>query len=145
MTLLAAELQVPCAADTLFWWVEDLSRYPAWLDLVHHAEPEPDPGPAAWAVTLASQLGPLRRSKRLRMVRTVVEPARRARFERREADGKEHAAWVLEATVGSVPAGSRLTMELRYDGRFWGPVLERVLREEISRARPSLTALVTAP
>lgn len=142
MTALTADLEAPCPPAALFGWVDDLARYPVWLDLVREARPL---GADRWEVTLTASLGPLRRSKRLRMTRTELEPGTRARFERREDDGREHASWVLEARVEDHPAGSRLTMDLRYDGRFWGPVLERVLRDEINRARPRLAALVGAP
>ena len=36
--------------------------------------------------------------------------------------------------------GSRLTMHLHYGGGLFGPVLERVLRDEIERSRPRLLA-----
>lgn len=137
-----ATLAATCPPDDLFRWVEDLTRYPSWLDLVRSADPiDPD----TWSVVLAAQLGPVRRSKRLTMVRTGLVPegpSRHARFERREPDGKDHAAWELDAEVVPTPAGSELIMELRYDGRWWGPVVEVVLREQIESARPRLAALV---
>jgi hypothetical protein len=141
------DLQAPCAPEVLFAWVDDLARYPRWLDLVPRAEPEPplegDPG-LAWSVDLRARLGPLARSKRLRMVRTVHEAPRVARFERLEHDGREHSDWVLQATVEPVGgAGSRLTMHLHYSGGMFGPVLEKKLHDEVARCRPRLLALVT--
>ena len=47
----------------------DLSTYPEWLALVTEAEPQ---GDHTWLVTLRARLGPLARSKRLRMVRTQL-------------------------------------------------------------------------
>lgn len=149
-------LEARCSAEELFVWVDDLGRYPQWLDLVPRAEPaspvDGDPGPA-WAVDLQARLGPLARSKRLRMARTVHDPPAPstaggappavARFERREHDGREHSAWSLEARVDSLGDGtSRLTMHLHYGGGLFGPVIEGLLREEVERSRPRLLALV---
>ncbi len=133
----------PCSPAELFTWVDDLARYPAWLSIVTRADAEP--AGDAWAVELRGRVGPLARSKRLRMVRTVLQPPRSVRFERSESDGRSHAPWVLEATVDGVAEASRLTMALHYGGGWWGPVLERVLRDEIERSRPTLLGLVSGP
>lgn len=142
-----AELDAPGPPSAVRAWVDDLERYPAWLDIVARAHPlaadSADPGPA-WEVDLRGRLGPFARSKRLRMVRMSPVAARTIRFERRELDGRSHAAWVLEATVEESGGGSRLTMRLAYDGRFVGPVIERALADEIERARPRLRQLVAA-
>ena len=37
------------------------------------------------------------------------------------------------------------TMRLHYDGALWGPVLERLLRDEIEQGRGRLLALVSGP
>ncbi len=142
----AAHLDAPCPPEALFVWVDDLSRYPEWLDLVARAQPAPamdgDPGPA-WLVDLRARLGPLARSKRLRMVRTDHLVPAVARFERLEHDGRDHSSWVLEAQVEPVAGtGSRLTMHLHYGGAMFGPVLERLLQDEIDRSRSRLLALV---
>lgn len=139
-------LDAPCPAVELFSWVDDLGRYPRWLDLVPRAEPAPpeagDPGPA-WLVDLRAKLGPLARSKRLRMVRVTHQPPERVRFERLEHDGRQHSAWVLEARVAQVGAdASRLDMGLHYGGGLFGPPLERLLHDEIARSRPRLLALL---
>jgi hypothetical protein len=143
---LTATLDAPCGPEELFAWVDDLGRYPAWLTIVTRAEPvAPVEGALAWEVDLRGRLGPLARSKRLRMERTVLEPGRRAAFERRERDGRHHADWALFAEVEPRPGGgSHLTMRLHYGGGLWGPVLERLLRDEIEQAKPRLLALVTA-
>lgn len=125
----------------LFPWVDDLSRFPSWLDIVPAAvatDPHPDDAGPAWSVHLRGRLGPFARSKRLRMVRTVHEPDERARFERVEHDGRSHAPWVLEAGVAPTDSGSILTMRLHYGGRLWVPALDRLLAEEIERSRPRL-------
>ncbi|MCB1006842.1 MAG: SRPBCC family protein [Acidimicrobiales bacterium] len=138
-------LEVASAPAAVFAWVDALDRYPRWLDIVVRAESADaapgDPGPA-WRVDLRGRLGPLSRAKRLRMVRTVHDAPRRAVFERREVDGRSHSPWVLDATVDPAPSGARLTMRLHYGGSLWGPVLERMLRDEVERSRPRLAAAV---
>lgn len=140
-------LDVAATPEALFAWVATLDRYPGWLDIVARAEPAPaadgDPGPA-WLVDLRGRLGPLSRAKRLRMVRTAHTPPERATFERREVDGRSHSPWVLDATVAPSADGARLTMHLHYGGGLWGPVLERMLRDEVEHSRPRLAAAVEA-
>ena len=139
---ISADLTAPCPPSELLAWVDDLGRYPRWLTIVTSAIPVPavegDAGPA-WLVDLRGRLGPLARSKRLRMVR-IENTGDRAVFERREADGRSHASWVLEASVTPIDDGSRLVMHLHYGGSLWGPVLERMLGDEIERSRPRLLA-----
>jgi hypothetical protein len=153
-----AELIAPCGPDELYGWVEDLGGYPRWLEIVTRAEPLDGDAAAsgaagsdgagsgddrpAWAVDLRGRLGPLARSKRLRMVRTVHD-GRTARFERAELDGRAHSPWILDATVEEHPDGSRLAMRLHYGGGLFGPVLERVLKDEITRSKDRLLTLVT--
>jgi hypothetical protein len=143
-----ATLDAPCGPDTLFAWVDDLVDYQRWLEIVPAVRAQDD---GSWLVDLRGRFGPLARSKRLRMVRTELEPGRHVRFERDERDGRRHSAWVLTADVegrgddGAEGAGgSRLTMRLHYGGNLWGPVLERFLRDEIERSKPRLLALASA-
>ena len=142
-----ASLEAAVAADALFSVVGDLGTYPEWLDIVPRAEPAPcadaDAGPA-WSVDLRGQLGPLRRSKRLRMVRTVSTPSELAVFERREIDGRSHSDWIMRARIdrGASTGTSRLTMELHYGGSMWVPMLDRLLAEEIERSRTRLLHLL---
>jgi hypothetical protein len=68
--------------------------------------------------------------------------AGRVRFERVEHDGRQHSPWVLSAQVDAAEDGSRLSMHLHYGGSLGGPLVERLLAEEISRSRPRLLALV---
>lgn len=140
---IVATLDAPVAPAALFAWVDDLARYPDWLDIVPRAvavDPHAhDVGPA-WSVDLRGRLGPFARSKRLRMVRTACEPARHARFERVEHDGREHSPWVLDAEVDGSDDESRLTMRLHYGGRLWMPAFDRLLADEIERSRPRLLA-----
>ena len=143
---LTATLDAACTPEVLFGWVGSLDTYDQWLDIVPRTEPAPavdgDPGPA-WFVTLRGRLGPLARSKRLRMVRTEHHPPSVAVFERLETDGRDHAPWVLRATVTGDASSSMLTMELHYGGSLWVPLLDRLLTGEIESSRRRLRALVT--
>lgn len=140
-----ATLDARCTPEELYEWVGSLDTYDRWLEIVPRTEPAPaapgDPGPA-WHVTLRGKLGPLARSKRLRMVRTEEDPPHRVRFERRETDGRDHAAWVLTATVTVDGPTSTLTMDLHYGGTLWVPLLDRLLTSEIEASRSRLRALV---
>jgi len=138
-----ASLEAPCAAARLFELVDDLSTYPEWNGLVHSADPEPGRD-AVWDVQLRARLGPLARSKRLRMVRTARDPENHTvTFERDQADGKNHSAWVLVADIVEHEGISTLTMHLHYGGSLWsGGALERVLAEQITSGRERLLELV---
>lgn len=121
----------------VFGYVQDLTTYPSWFTIVDRVEPlgAADGDEPAWAVDLAARLGPFKRTKRVRMIRTVLDLAeRRARFERAEADGRVHSAWTLEARVDDHPQGCRLHMHLHYGGVGWVPGVELILREEARRA-----------
>ena len=141
MTPITAEVEAACPPEQLFAWVDDLSCYPRWLELVRRAERI---APETWSVVLSARLGPFRRSKQLTMVRTERVAARSVRFERREPDGRQHAAWVLDVLLDANDGGSRLAMTMSYGGRWWGPIVERVLGEEIASARPRLVALASS-
>jgi hypothetical protein len=150
-----ATLAADVPVDALFDVVEDLGTYPDWLDIVSRAEPvdvvaadaaEPEGrvDGAAWSVDIRGQVGPFRRSKRLRMVRTRCERPNEVRFERREHDGRRHSEWVLSAELldpasGGVP---ELRMRLHYGGNLWVPMLDRLLSDEIERSRPRLVEYV---
>lgn len=145
-----ADLEAACRPDELFAWVDDLTNYPPWLEIVTQAQPLESPGTAAdaapeqlaWAVDLRGRLGPMARSKRLRMVRTRHDPGRSVTFERSELDGRDHSPWILEVEVGGEGERSRLSMDLHYGGGLFGSVIERVLRDEIDRSRDRLRDLV---
>jgi hypothetical protein len=141
---LVADVDLDCSAAVLFSIVEDLGRYPEWLDIVAKAEPLDEPEPS-WAVDLRGRLGPLARSKRLRMVRAEHAAPTRVVFERAEVDGRQHSAWRLSADVDALGGDrSKLRMHLHYGGSLFGPVLERVLRDEIERSKGRLRDLVAA-
>jgi hypothetical protein len=148
-----ATLDTTAPPERLRTWISELDRYPDWLSIVPRAEKEPAPvdaaaveadGGPAWAVELRAKLGPLARSKRLRMVRTLDEPGH-VRFERWELDGKDHSPWVLDARVDATGEGSRLTMMLHYGGNLGVNLLEKLLTDEIEESKPRLKALVEDP
>jgi hypothetical protein len=140
---ITASLEAPCAAEQLFELVDDLSTYPQWNGLVHSAAHEPGDDPA-WDIELRARLGPLARSKRLRMIRTARDAeACSVTFERDQADGRNHAPWVLTASIVEHTGVSTLTMHLHYGGSLWtGGVLERVLADQITSGRERLLQLV---
>ncbi|HEX4818907.1 MAG TPA: SRPBCC family protein [Acidimicrobiales bacterium] len=137
-----ANLEAPCSPEALFQLVSDLGTYPKWLDIVPRAVADGDVEPA-WIVDLRGKLGPFARSKRLRMVRTTNDAPTAVVFERKERDGRSHSDWRLSADVSGTADGSRLTMRLHYGGGLWGPILERLLTDEIERSKPRLLELVS--
>ncbi|HUR17673.1 MAG TPA: SRPBCC family protein [Acidimicrobiales bacterium] len=124
-------------ADRVFAELVELGTYPEWLGLVHGADPTPahdeDPGPA-WMVELGIAIGPFKKTKTVRMVRTEKVAPKLARFERMEHDGREHSPWVLVAGVEVADSGSLFTMDLHYGGNLNFPGVEALLREEVRRA-----------
>ena len=141
---LEASLHTPAAPAAVVGYVAELDKYPQWMALVHsatrdHASVEP-----AWNVELRAKVGPFARSKRLRMVRTTFEQGDTSRivFERRETDGRQHAAWRLDVVVQRAAQGSHLTMHLHYDGRFFVSVVEAILQQNIDAGRKRLGELL---
>jgi hypothetical protein len=128
---LALSARVDASEADIVRVVGDLSTYPQWLGVVQEVEVE---GPDAWLVDIGARVGLLRRTKRVRMVRTGA-----LRFERDEADGKEHPPWVLDATVD----GSDVRVELFYGGSSLAvSALEPLLRLEAARAPARLQRTV---
>lgn len=138
-----ASLEAPCDPAVLFTWVDDLSRYVEWTDVVHSATVDADA--STWRVELRARVGPFARSKQLRMVRTLHDAVQHVvEFERREVDGKRHAPWILRAEVDGSGAAATLRMHLHYGGSLWtGGLLERALAEQITSGRERLAALVS--
>jgi hypothetical protein len=136
-----AHLEAPCSPDEVMVYVEDLAQYPRWVDLVHRAAPAGG-DELAWDVELRARVGPLTRSKRLRMTRAVRDE-RTVEFRRRELDGRRHSDWVLRAELDEVAGGTSLTMRLHYGGGLWtGGLLERALAEQITAGRSRLLELL---
>jgi len=143
-----SSVELPAGPDRVFAEVARLDTYPHWLGLVQRAERAPadsgDPGPA-WLVDLGARLGPIRRTKRVRMVRAEARPPRLVRFERRELDGGRHSAWVLAAEVAPAAGGSSLTMTLHYGGAARLPGVDRLLADEVRRAAGRLARRLRPP
>lgn len=137
----SSDLLVEADATTVIDALADLSTYPAWNDLVSSASPtaafDGDQGPA-WLTTLRAQVGPFARSKQLRFVRDDQQPSHNIRFIRREIDGRDHAQWLMEASVEPADAGSKITLTLTYDGGLWVPALGGILGGAIERATTRL-------
>lgn len=148
-------------AAELFAYVGDLDEYPSWMPMIHEVErlsTESDETPL-WSVELRANVGPLARSKRLRMRRTKYRPDELAIFERHENDGRQHSVWILRAeladdlcggdssdrpTASDTSPRTRLTMTMTYEGSLWaGPVLGRVLDDQVQRGSEALLELVT--
>jgi hypothetical protein len=137
-----ATLETSATPEALFAWVEDLTAYPQWLSIVARVDPaKVGPSEAAWDVDLRGRFGPFARSKRLRMVRTLIDRPNAVVFERGELDSRSHSAWVLRVDVAPHLNGSALSMELSYGGGLWGPVLERMIGDEIQQSRQRLRVL----
>ena len=129
----------------VFDQVDSLDNYPAWLRLVHRVEPdETDAGRPAWHVELRARVGPFTRSKRLRMVRTVFEPERHVRFERVQDDDRDHAEWILEATVpdDTPPARSSRCISSTRETCGRSPLLHRILDDEVPRGKHALREVI---
>jgi len=142
---LEAALRTAAPAARVLAYVADLADYPQWMSLVHLATPVPAATVPTWDVELRAKVGPFARSKRLRMVRTTYDTTNPTRvvFERRELDGREHAAWRLEVTINTTALGAtELVMQLHYDGRFFVSVVEAILQQNIDAGRSKLAALL---
>lgn len=134
---LAADLRA--SPERAFPVVADLGSYPQWLGIVRRAEPAfGADGAPSWSVEIEGGVGPLRRRKTLRMVRTVHEAPNRVRFERDERDGREHPAWVLTAEL----TPGRLCVHLHYAGVPPLPGLDLLLRREASASARRLDRLL---
>lgn len=139
---ITAEVELEAGPERVRPLISDLDRYPGWLSIVAKAAAESGQ-PAAWAVELRGKVGPLSRSKRLRMVRTLDEPGH-LRFERAELDGRQHSSWTLDARLAPTETGSHLMMILRYGGGFGGGIVERLLADEIEGSKIRLRSLLEA-
>ncbi len=138
-----ASVVIPRQRRVVHTVVDDLSSYPNWLDIVKAVEPE---GDDAWQVVLQARLGPLARSKRLRMTRTELRDES-VIFERHELDGRSHGMWRLSVSLQAQDATSPhtdVTMRLEYSGSLFGPLMEPVLQSEINKAKSRLVELVSA-
>ncbi len=129
--------------------LSDLASYAEWLDIVSLAEPagvEIDDRPV-WMVELRARIGPFARTKRLRMVRTVLDigPERtEVLFTRREEGARDYSDWTLSVVVEDAGAAEcRVVLRLHYGGTLWTPgPLERVLADQVRVGRERLSRVV---
>lgn len=121
--------------------VEDLTNYPRWLSFVVAVEPA---GGDGWWVDLGARLGPLRRTKRVRMERTTTGDDGPVVFERREHDGREHNEWILSVDLLPEGGGTRVRGHLRYGGSGLPPGIDRLIARELARAGSRLDRLLEA-
>ena len=100
----------------------------------------------SWTVILLAKIGPLARSKKLRMIQTesstLDDGSHSVKFERSEVGDKaEYATWKFSAEVFEVQ-GERSTCEvdiyLEYGGSLWNDNLGFILDKYISRSIDSL-------
>ena len=132
----------PCRK--VFGAVADLDTYPQWFTIVDRAVAAPADEPT-WDVDLAARAGPFKRTKRVRMVQVHASlEDGHVRYERQEADGRPHSAWVLEAHVApaAVDGATDLRVRLHYDGIAWVPGLDLLLRQEARRAGTRLAVFL---
>lgn len=145
---LVVDVELPKGPEAVAPWVNTLDAYPGWTGLVHRVAPDGAVGDEAWSVELRARIGPLARSKRLRMVRVAGTPVGEYRFVREERDGKQHSTWELTAVVESVGTAkaprARLVMTLFYGGANWaGGLVERTLEDEVRKSKAKLFQLVS--
>lgn len=138
--------QLDASPERVFEVLADLATYVNWLDLVIRvdtAAPAPGDAGPAWVVTLRARVGPLSRSKRLRMVRTQETRPKSVRFERTETDRRTHSRWLLDVAIdGEGPCDVRV--DLNYEGGLWTAPLGAILGSQADDAVPRLQALVSA-
>ena len=120
--------------------VSDLATYGEWVTLIESATPTADD---TWTVDLAADIGPFRRSKRLRMQRTSPPDSACVTFERNEIDGRQHATWKMTVDVAASGAGSEVSLRLFYSGRLRLGPLERLVSDEIAASAQRLDHVIS--
>jgi len=142
-------VETSASPDRLFEVLSDLTTYADWLDVVSDVSPVPGQSePSAWLVTLRAKIGPLARSKRLRMIQSESNAeTRTVLFERQETDDRTHSRWALAAAVTEANSpeanvASAATLDLHYDGSMWSGPLGGVLDGAADRATVGLQRYV---
>ncbi|MDQ1396052.1 MAG: hypothetical protein QOG64_1311 [Acidimicrobiaceae bacterium] len=140
---LTASAPLSAAPEAAYGALADLGTYPGWLGIVRSAVPVAavagETGPA-WSVDLGARVGPLWKTKRVRMVRVEARVPKLVRFERVEHDGRSHSPWVLTGEVEVDERGTLVTVDLFYGGNRWLPLADRLLRDEVAKAGARLEA-----
>ncbi len=141
-----ATFEAPCEPELMFSLMEDLENITPWLDLLGGAErttADPsDVGPA-WDATFAIKLGPLTKTKDVRLVQIVHEPYEKVVYERHELpiegkDASQIAMWRLTMKVSPTDTGSLLYVHVFYGAEALGDMAEGILTKELNKARPAL-------
>ena len=115
-----------------------------WLEIVPRTEPAPaaDGDPARpGSSTCGAGSGRWPGPSACAWSAPSTDAPERAVFERRETDGRDHAAWVLRRRRSPTPARvprTAVTMDLHYGGSLWVPLLDRLLAGEIEASRQRL-------
>jgi len=137
------EARIDAPASAVLAEVADLAAYPEWHGMVQGVEADGD----GWLVDLGGRLGPLKHTKRVRLVRGDDEVPGHVRFVRSERDGQEHGAWELDAEVHPPTGEGPCTLHfcLSYNGS--SPLvglLEPLLRAETERSADRLRQRLAA-
>jgi len=132
-------IEVRLDATLLRSILRDLSEFQPLVSIIDVVRPESD---AVWSVDLRADLGPIRRSKRLRMARVSADDEGTLVFERQELDNRRHASWRLTIEIQPVANGSGVEIILDYDGRVPLGVLEGLVAEEIVAASQRLESII---
>jgi carbon monoxide dehydrogenase subunit G len=120
-------------------FVADLSRYTAWMPLVHAVQAV---GPDVWSVELRAKVGVFARSKRLTMKRTTNTDSL-VIFERYESDNRQHAPWVMKVSLSESNDGCVVDIDLSYGGNLWtAGVLDKILAHQVDLGKKALAELV---
>jgi carbon monoxide dehydrogenase subunit G len=135
----SSSVELPVGQETVLPFVNDLSKYPQWMPLVHSVVLDAD---ASWNVELRAKVGVFARSKRIRMTRTM-NTDHEVVFERNELDGRQHSPWRLAISLQGSDTSSTVTMNLEYGGTLWtAGVLDRVLASQVDAGKANLAKVV---
>ena len=135
----ASSVDLPVEAGVVLPFVNDLTRYPEWMPLVHAVQGD---GESSWNVELRAKVGVFARSKRIRMSRTMNTDSRIV-FERDERDGRQHSPWRLEVEVSGSGRSTTVRVTMEYGGSLWtAGVLDRVLASQVDAGKANLARVV---
>lgn len=144
--------EIGASRARVFDVIANVDTYADWLEVVQRVEPATGStssvdgaaeGPA-WFVTLRAKLGPLARSKRLRVAPDIAAEPSRFRLVRTELDGRNHSPWIFDSSLDEAATDTtKLTMTLTYGGSLWSPALTGVLERQLTSAAAKLETLAT--
>ncbi len=130
--------------DSVWPVVSDLATFPQWIEIVDTVVVDAGEPPAHFVI-LKARLGPISRSKKLRMVQTArggesdPEANNSVTFERQETHDIEVAMWKMNVTACSTGESStQLSISLSYDGELWLPAFGAILDSQVPKTIESL-------